>query len=298
DLDLDDYQLAPAHRQPWRKVIRLTQPRILRGLAHDSFVMLNDAGQTMRVVTRVNPGDCTKQLEWLSKTLEKKYETHAVPWPASDKLQDVGAFRISFSDRLINVRCDRSSTLLDYADIGAIRAWIEKQKKRYRKHESELRQIAKRRMILENRRSLSFADTFALGTAMRLEGGFGIRFKKPFAPRSSQKFPIDTPFIVGLPNLPEDFVDGEIRLMLTPERHPISIRGRFDNVTFDRVARALAAKYGTPFKDSQRHVIHKIARDHIILRQLSEATIELAFIDTEQQDNYKHRLWLQESEGL
>ena len=92
-----------------------------------------------------------------------------------------------------------------------------------------------------------------------LYGAFGIYFKRQFAARSTQQFPIDQPFYAVLPNLPEPFVDGEILLTISPEGHPIVIRGTFDNLDFEYIAKALKAKYGTPMKASSRHIIHKVS---------------------------------------
>ena len=140
--------------------------------------------------------------------------------------------------------------------------------------------------------------SFTIGDQFRLEGAFGVQFQRPFAKNSTQKFPTDQPFYAVLPNLPAPFDQGEIQLVISPDKHPIVIRGTFQELTFDEVGEALKAKYGTPMKASNRHIIHKVSGNHAIVKKLSEETIELAFIDTLAQTQQRQRLWEKESEGL
>ena len=44
--------------------------------------------------------------------------------------------------------------------------------------------------------------------------------------------------------------------------------------------------------------LHKVNTDHVILRQLDEVSVELAFIDTAAKSDQHARLWAKESEGV
>ena len=98
--------------------------------------------------------------------------------------------------------------------------------------------------------------------------------------------------------MPEPFTEGDLQLTISPDKHPIVIRGRFPHLDFERIAAALRTKYGLPMKESSRHIIHKVNGDHVIIKRLDQRLTELAFIDTSAQDAHRQRLWNKESEGL
>jgi len=289
-------QIEPGGRHPWQHFNSPNIPRLYRDLPVQSFVMVNDAGAAMRVIARVNYRGCDEKFDWLKNTISKKYKVRGdaeVAPPAGYER----ALRIAAIDRQIEVRCG-PRLVLDYQDLTLIKAWSRQQGRRWAVYQRDQAAIAKRQLVLDQRRAVKFADSFTLGNQYRLDGAFGIYFKRQFAARSTQQFPIDQPFYAVLPNLPEPFVDGEILLTISPEGHPIVIRGTFDNLDFEYIAKALKAKYGTPMKASSRHIIHKVSGNHAIVKKISEDLIELAFVDTNAKEAQRARLWAQESEGL
>ena len=153
-------------------------------------------------------------------------------------------------------------------------------------------------MVLARRRAMRFANEFTLGDQYRLDGAFGIEFGRPFAKNSSKRFPIDEPFYVVLPHLEDPFRTGDIALEISPKRHPVTIRATFQDISFDVLADALKAKYGTPSKSTTRHIIHPVGSKRAILKRLDQKRVELAFIDTVAQKAQRERLWRKESEGL
>lgn len=288
--------LEPGATLPWRHFSGARLPRPLRQLPSANYIMLNAAGEAIRVITRTEAAGCEGSFEWLKTTLSKKYNVQGdpeiTPAPPYER-----ALRIEFLARQIEVRCG-PRLVMDYMDTNLISKWANAQAKRYALYQREQATIEKRRMVLNRRKSIKFADSFTIGDQYRLEGAFGIQFQRPFAKNSTQKFPVDEPFYAVLPNLPEPFESGEIQLVISPEKHPIVIRGTFSELTFEQIAQALRAKYGTPMKASARHIIHKVSGNHAIVKRLGEDTIEVAFIDTDAQTEQRQRLWDQESEGL
>ena len=271
-------------------------PRPLRKYASQNYVMLNDTGEVMRVISRTQYQGCGDEFDWLKTTLSRKY---GVAGDAEIEAMEpyARALRVVFLNKQIEVRCG-PVLVMDYMDIDLIRSWSSAQKARYALYQREQAVVEKRRMVLNRRQSIKFADSFTLGDQYRLEGAFGIQFQQPFAKNSAQHFPVDEPFIAVLPNLPLPFDSGEIQMVISPEKYPIVIRGTFHDVDFQQVAEALKAKYGTPMKASSRHIIHKVSGNHAIVKKLNATTIELAFIDTSAQKEQRRRLWDQESEGL
>jgi ribosomal protein S18 len=291
---LPDFE--PGAYFPWRYFRDLRLPRLLRDHENVGYLMINEEGLAMRMIARIDLKGCNEPFEWMKRTLMKKYAV------STDVLQKADApfeqaLSIDYSDKRIRVRCG-PYFVIDYADRGMIQRWTGYQAKIYEAYERGLRQTDQRRLVLEQRRAAKFADLFTLGTPFRLDGAFGIEFGSPFAKNSKQKFPADVPFVAVLPNLPAEFANGEIQLIIDPQKHPILIRGRFSDVDFDKVVDALKAKYGTPMKASERHVIHKVSGNHAIVKRLENDMVELAFVDTDAQSKQRVRLWERESEGL
>ncbi|MEQ9450003.1 MAG: hypothetical protein RJQ07_00345 [Pseudomonadales bacterium] len=286
----------PGHTRPWRYFLSPSTPRPLRKYTGTTYVMLDEEQKVMRVVATYQYSGCGDEVKWLTDTISKKYQvkTDMAVAPPSGSDQ---AYRAKFLDKQIDIRCGKK-LVLDYADYRAIAAWHEREAARERTYKRELAARKKHQIVLERRRALRFADLFTLGDRFQLAGAFGVQFREPFARNSVQKFPVDTPFVAVLPGLPEEFADGEIILEISPERMPIVIRGQFNSVPFDKLAKALRAKYGTPLKASSRHIIHKVGKDHVIIKKLSAELVELAFIDTTAQAEQRNRLWEQESEGV
>jgi hypothetical protein len=207
------------------------------------------------------------------------------------------AYRTTFSDKEIDFCCG-PRLVLDYADYQAIEGWRFTQQKMAQALSREKSAMEKRQLVLERKRSLRFADDFTMGDRFRLMGAFGIAFDQPFAPRSTQKFPYDEALQIVLPSLPREFENGTVLLEISPTRVPIIIRGQFKGLSFQRLAIALSTKCGTPLKSSRRHIIHRVNSDHLILKQLDEKDVELAFIDTAAKSDQRARLWEKESEGV
>ena len=292
---IDLPNIEPGGTHPWRVFTQPTLPRPLRGLSYVSYVMLDDLQHPIRATLTVQES-CGKKYQWIKETLTNKYQVHGeidieVEEPLSEGL------RIRFSDKQIDIYCGKQITM-QYLDFAALRRWAVAQHKRYQVHEREIAAQKKRQLILNRRRSLQFANEFTIGDQYKLDGAFGVFFQQPFAKNSTQKFPFDIPFFAVLPSLPEEFSNGDIQLVISPEKHPIVIRGTFKELEFERVKNALRAKYGTPLKSTDRHVIHKVSDRHAILKRMSLDTIELAFIDTTAQSEQRRRLWEQETEGL
>ena len=296
DTKLVQPQIEAGGRHPWQYFNRPNVPRLYRQSPVQAFVMTGDNDEVMRVIAQVARTGCGEDFDWLKDVLIKKYDVNGDP-EVSPPADYERAIAIHFVDRRIYVRCG-PRLVLDYMDLGLVANWTKAQKRRWTLYQRDVDRVEKRRIVLEQRRAERFADSFTLGGKYRLEGAFGVHFKRPFAPRSTQNFPVDEPFYAGLPNLPEPFDAGEIMLTLSPERHPIVIRGRFPEVEFEMLANALRAKYGTPMKASSRHIIHKVSGNHAILKKLNDDLIELAFIDTLAKETQRKRLWAQESEGL
>jgi hypothetical protein len=287
--------LIPGRPLPWRHLSHAKLPRPLRDQRSQTFVMVNDAAEVMRVLGVSHSNNC-QHFDWLKATLEKKYDVQGDS-EISPTSPYQRALRIEFLSKQIDVRCG-PDLVLDYLDAALINAWSRQQNKLYMSHQREQAAIDKRRMVLERRQAIKFADQFTLGDQYRLEGAFGIQFQSPFAKNSTQVFPVDEPFYAVLPNIPEPFDDGDISIVISPQKHPIVIRGQFERVDFDKIANALKAKYGHPMKASSRHIIHKVNGNHAIVKKVAENTIELAFIDTAEQAQQRKRLWAKESEGL
>ena len=293
--------IEPGGYLPWRYFSSIVLPRPLRGLPHNSYIMVNDGHYPLRVVTSLEHRGCGEKFEWLEATLAKKYQLIGdanKALTAEDIKQGIERkLRITFSGKQIDISCGRNLRMA-YLDFKALRAWGLWQRKNYQAYQRAQATEEKRSLILERRRAVLFADTFTIGDRFSLDGAFGIMFKQPFAKNSTQNFPTDIPFYVGLPNLPAEFSNGDIKLVIGPERLPIVIRGKFRNLSFEKVDAALRAKYGSPMKGSERHVIHKIDGNHAILKRLPNEYIEVAFIDTVAQSIQRERLWQKESEGL
>ncbi len=286
--------IEPGGLHPWHHLIEPQLPRFFRDKPSEAYVMLNSNREVMRVLAHVDNPDCGADFDWLKRTISKKY---AVGSDAEyQNATGERALRIEFSNRQIDISCGRRLTI-DYLDVTMIGVWAETQARRYAMYEREIAKLDKRKLVLERRKQVRFANTFTLGDQYRLEGAFGIRFERPFARNSTQKFPVDVPFYAVLPGMPDPFTSGDVELTISPEKHPIVIRGRFHNVEFDTVAAALRAKYGLPMKSTSRHIIHKVNGDHVILKRLDDV-VELAFIDNSEQVAQRERLWEKESEGL
>ena len=287
---------VPPGAAPWRIYRSPTLPLPFRNMSHRSFVMLDEQGHAMRVISQISHQGCGQEFEWLTKTLSKKYRLRGTP-QHTPKPPFAKGLRVVFTDRQINVLCG-PHLIIDFADHGAIERWLSIAKQHMADTKRLQRDMERRRMLLDQRRARRFADTFTLGDQYRLMGAFGVAFQQPFAPRSTQKFPVDTPFTAVLPNMPEAFTDGDLILELGPDRVPITIRGRFKNLAFSRIEAALRAKYGSPLKSSKRHIVHKVSGNHAILKQLTAEQIEVAFIDSLARSAQQQRLWERESEGL
>ena len=288
--------LVPGAILPWRQYLSANLPRPFRTREFKTFVMVDDANEPMRVTTAIEFTGCEGDFTWLKDTLLKKYsvtgETAVEPKDGYSQ-----AYRITFSDYQIDFMCG-SQLVIDYGNYGALRRWAKNQRQAFARYQREQSSIEKRQIVLDRRRAMHFADTFTIGDRYRLSGAFGIAFNQPFAPNSTQQFPVDRPFIAVLPGMPTGFEDGEVALEITPERIPIVIRGTFSSLEFERVADALKSKYGTPMKASDRHVIHKVGSNRAILKKLPANRVELAFIDMAGKEEQQQRLWEQESDGL
>ena len=289
-------EIEPGGKYPWHMFPGVLVPKPLRRYEHVGHVMVNQQNNPVRVTVRIDLQGCGEEFEWMTDMLNRKYkvigEMAVAPEDGFEQ-----AIRIVFVDKQIDVMCG-PSTIIQYMDFAGVRQWAVQQHKVYDMHLREQANQGKRQLVLHRRRSAEFADQFTMGDQYKLEGAFGISFRQPFARRSTQKFPIDVPFYAVLPNLPEDFAAGDIQLVISPDKHPIVIRGTFRDLEFNRVKDALRAKYGTPMKSTDRHVIHKVSDKHAILKRMSLDTIELAFIDTLAQTEQRERLWQQETEGL
>ena len=288
-------QIEPGGRNPWHIFSAAVLPKPLRKYAHSAHVLTDDTGVPIRVTANISVG-CGAEFEWMRETLERKYKLIGEPNTPPPEGFDQ-ALRILFVDRQVDVMCGKS-TVIQYMDFAAVKSWAITQHKRFEAHQREVARESKRQVVLHRRRAAGFADTFTLGDQYKLEGAFGISFRQPFAKNSTQKFPVDIPFFAVLPNLPDAFSNGDLQLVISPEKHPIIIRGTFRDLDFNEVKDALRAKYGTPMKSTDRHVIHKVSDKHAILKRMSLDTIELAFIDTQAQSEQRERLWAKESEGL
>ena len=289
-------QYEPGAVFPWRYLNQVVQPHPLRNISHESYVMLNHENVPIRLITRVAHKGCDEKYAWLQATLQKKYqvmgESSIEPKSGYEK-----ALRITFVDKQIDVTCGQD-LVIAYLDFAALRRWAIAQHKRYEIYQRNDEGTAKRQIILHRRRSEQFANAFTMGDRYTLDGAFGVYFRQPFAKNSTQIFPFDLPFFAVLPNLPTAFAQGDVQLVISPDRHPIIIRGTFQDLAFEKVREALRSKYGTPLKSTDRHVIHKVSDKHAILKRLALDTIELAFIDTKAQTDQRKRLWENESEGL
>ena len=289
-------ELVPGSVLPWRHYLTVNLPRPFRKRKATSHVMVDGANEPIRVTTAIDYSGCEGDFLWLKETLLKKYsvtgETNVEPLEGFAE-----AYRITFSDYQIDFMCG-SKLVIDYGNYGALRRWSMNMRQAYARYQREQSSIDKRQIVLDRRRAMHFADTFTIGDRYRLSGAFGIPFNQPFAPNSTQQFPVDRPFIAVLPGMPIGFEDGEVALEITPERVPIVIRGTFSSLEFEKVADALKSKYGTPMKASDRHVIHKVGSNRAILKKLPADRIELAFIDMAGKEEQQQRLWEQESDGL
>ncbi len=287
--------MEPGAVYPWRYLVDPQLPRLFREQSAEAYVMLNSNREVMRVLAHIQNPDCADNFDWLKHTISKKYEVSAdAEYSAAPQTRSL---RITFSSRQIDVHCGKRLTI-DYLDLSMISVWADTQQRRYAEYQRQVAQLEKREMVLERRKQLRFADTFTMGDQFRLDGAFGVQFEQPFAKNSTQNFPVDEPFYAVLPGMPEPFTKGDLQLTISPDKHPIVIRGRFPDIDFERIAAALRTKYGLPMKESSRHIIHKVNGDHVIIKRLDRRLTELAFIDTSAQDAHRQRLWNKESEGL
>jgi len=289
-------KLAPGTHHPWHYLSRLNLPRPLREISNSSYVMLNDETQIMHIVNVSHVKGCDNEFAWLKATLAKKYRVQSdVETEPANHYQR--SLNIDFLSKQIYVHCG-PELVIGYLDNMLIEAWREMRKTEVESRQGHLPAVAKSRLLIKQRKIVSFANTFAMGDRFHLDGAFGIQFRTPFAKNSKQAFPIDQPFYAGLPDLPKPFDQGEIQLVISPKKHPIVIRGIFDDIKFELLANALKEKYGMPSKNTPRHIIHKIGNSRAIVKKLSESKVELAFIDTHAQAEQRRRLWEQESDGL
>ncbi len=287
---------VPGAARPWRFLHQAVLPRPFRALQSATHVMLDREQRPLRVIAHIAYTGCGEDFAWLRTTLVRKYGVLTSPeLPPPDGFDE--ALRIVSAGKQIDVRCG-PELVLEFGDFQALARWQRQQKKAATLYERDQASVAKRKLVLEQRRARRYADSFTLGDQYRLSGAFGITFGEPFARNSTRQFPADRPFIAVLPGLPAGFEDGELRLELAPDRSPIVIRGRFPSLSFEEITDALKAKYGSPVKASDRHVIHKLSGKRAIVKRLAGGTVELAFIDIQAQEDQKQRLWRQESEGL
>lgn len=288
--------LVPGRPLPWRRYLEPVLPHPFRGFTHDAFVMLDEFGKPLQVVATVASDDCDEHMPWLTRTLAKKYEVRG-PLAVAAQPPFEQALQIVALGRSVSIQCGPHMRF-EYVDTTATNAWRSRLKVELAAYEREQSDIEKRRMVLERRRARRFANQFTLGDQFRLDGAFGIEFGTPFAKHSSKTFPVDETFHVALPNLPEPFAGTDIALQISPEKHPITIRGTFASVSFDQLRDALRAKYGTPSKATERHIIHPVGANRAILRKVGASRVELVFIDTLAQQAQRERRWRKESEGL
>lgn len=296
NVDLTLPELVPGTALPWRWLRSPVLPRPFRNAPHEAWVMLNEAGEPMRIAVKVELEGCTEAFEWLTETLVSKYAVNGAP--DTDPPQGFDrAIRVVSAGRQIDARCGKWLGL-EYSDFDQLTRWADRQKNLRTRYDRQEKTREQRQIVLDARRAHAYADTFTLGDQYRLTGAFGIAFEKPFAPNSTQQFPHDQPFFIGLPNLPEAFREGEILLEIAPNRVPIVIRGTFKGLEFEDLAAALRSKFGTPVKASERHIVHRVSNKRAILKRLPGARVELTFIDIEAQEDQRARRWAAETEGL
>jgi|GEM_PF-2588223 len=297
---LVELPIQQTNELPWRRFAGVVLPRPLREISSNTFIMLNDNGSANRITSIVEHAGCDDHFDWMHRTLVKKYDVDgAAEVLVSQAQSERGiqqAIRISFSEVQIDVSCG-NQFVIDYAHYGRIATWLFERQKLRDQHQFELRELATKRKILDQQRAVQFANSFTLGDQFRLQGAFGIAFARPFAAKSKQTFPVDEPFYAQLPNLPERFAAGEIKVEISPERMPITIRGRFPDISFEEIHKGLQAKYGSPLKSTSRHLVYKVSGNHVIVRK-KKSGIELTFIDSLQQDAQRKRRWRAETEGL
>jgi hypothetical protein len=188
---------------PWRQFLGAVLPRPFRSFQYDAYVMVDEFNKPMHALAIVDADDCAVHMEWLATTLAKKYDVEESA-AANAKTPYSAALEIDALGREIRIQCG-PHLRFDYLDAPAIDRWRERRNAAVEAEEREQSAIDRRRLVLERRRSLRFANQFTQGNQYRLEGAFGISFEQPFAEHSSKKFPVDEPFYVALPNLPEPF---------------------------------------------------------------------------------------------
>ncbi len=280
---------APLEHAGWHHANPSSTPKLLRNQSVDYYAQIDAERHALLVVADLG-ANCSGNGETLRSLIDKKYGLGAEPLAVSSLFSTF--YKWAFRERRALLMCSSAAGWLVYADPGAIT----------RKQAHDVRNAKARKKLLKTAQIVQ-ANRFAHGTRRSIDGGFGVMFAGVFP--NHETLPVDAPASVELQDLRPPFQDGQFEVTLSPSGYPIRIAGVFDNLTLDWAAPLLEAKFGTPRKRSDKHIIHKVAGNFAVLKKRSPGQLEIVFIDGEGQTGMKARArahqeatWQDEVDGL
>ncbi len=273
----------------WYHVSPDATPRLLRHQDIRYFAQLDDSRKLLNFVVELGP-DCAGTGEQLSELLSRKYRIDASDLAVSSVFSRFS--RWQFRRKQVYLACGEAEGWLVYMDPEALKKW-QRSVKAEREDEQKLQKTGK--VIQANR--------FAHGNRKQVDGGFGVYFAAQFP--GFELLPSDEATEVTLENLRPPFDQGQFEVTVSPNGYPFRIAGVFNNLNMEWAAPLLEAKFGTPEKQTSRHIIHKVGEDFAILKRPSSKQLEIVFIDGHGQSGARSRAkdaekaaWQDEVEGL
>tara|TARA_Y100001933_G_scaffold202874_2_gene204824 strand:- start:2016 stop:3128 length:1113 start_codon:yes stop_codon:yes gene_type:complete len=294
---------VPGQLDGWYLFNPVAAPDLLSGPEVRYYVLRGHDGFPVRILAEHAAPECIDDVLWLTRSLSRKYEADADPFGAERT-----GFRQSarfVSDRgQIDVSCG-PTLLVEYTDPAGYRRWLDQQHERLAARTAAADELDAERSLLERARLRELAEAFTQGDRLSLDGAFGIPFGEAVPDAwlaDASAFLPDEVVPARPPEVPDALADGDYTITLGPDRLPIRIAAEFpdpDASRFERLAGALAQKYGPPTKNADRHRIHKVSGDYLVARHVAGSGMaRLVFIDDVGRDGQRARQAAAQAERL
>ena len=272
----------------WHHVQAETLPRSLRGSNTALYAKLNGAGEIVQIVLRLATG-CGTTTDRLADLISKKYSIEPQSVLITSELAPARIWK--FDQRRAVLLCADDEGWLAYLDP-------QRMQDAQRAYRAELKAGEQTRKLSHVVR----ANRLVRGDRRGIDSAFGIPFGAPVATADGAPLPIDEP--ATFEPLVADSKVTRYEVTVSPEQTPIRLSASVQEYTIDEVAPWFEAKFGTPRKRTDKHIIHKAANDFAVLRQTG-GTLEFVFIDGAAQQAMRARKraadeadWQDEVEGL
>ncbi len=277
-------ETVPGQLDGWYLFTPVAAPDLLSGPDARYFVLRSHDGFPVRILAEHSNPTCIDDVLWLTRSLSRKYEADTDPFGAERTGFRQSARFVSERGQ-IDVSCG-PRLLVEYTDPAGYGRWLDQQQARLADHESSQAELDAERTRLERARLRELAEAFTQGDRLSLDGVFGISFGEPVPDgwlADAAAFVPDEVLQARPPAVPDPLADGQYTLTLGPDRLPIRVAAEFpdpDASRFERLAEALAQKFGPPTKNAERHRIHKVSGDYLVARHVADTgTARLVFID-------------------